>query len=151
MKKLLLLSALLIFACSSDDSSNSDLMEETFLERYDGVVWENQCCGIRYTFFNNPARFEYTPQVEFNQFDCVTTYFEIENENGVILEIIENYQNKLTFNNYNYSSDIFTTHYIIASEDGNNLYEQEEIGNSGEMQNIWEGCVLRTNLVETCY
>ena len=34
MKKLLLLSALLIFACSSDDDV------ETFLERFDGVVWE---------------------------------------------------------------------------------------------------------------
>jgi hypothetical protein len=39
MKKLLLLSALFIFACSSDDSSN-DNNAETFLERYDGVVWE---------------------------------------------------------------------------------------------------------------
>ena len=39
MKKLLLLSALLIFACSrdSDDNNNS---HQTFLERYDGVVWE---------------------------------------------------------------------------------------------------------------
>ena len=36
MKKLLLLSALFIFACSSDDNDNSN---QTFLERYDGVVW----------------------------------------------------------------------------------------------------------------
>ena len=42
MKKLLLLSALLIFACSSDDSSNNDNnSNQTFLERYDGVVWVN--------------------------------------------------------------------------------------------------------------
>ena len=40
MKKLLLLSAFLIFACSNGDSSN-DNNTETFLERYDGVVWEN--------------------------------------------------------------------------------------------------------------
>ena len=39
MKRLHLLSALLIFACSSDDSSN-DNNTETFLERYDGVVWQ---------------------------------------------------------------------------------------------------------------
>ena len=37
MKKLLLLSALLIFACSSDDSIGGD---QLFLEKYDSVVWE---------------------------------------------------------------------------------------------------------------
>ena len=39
MKKLLLLSALLIFACSSND--NNDDSNQTFLERYDNVVWVN--------------------------------------------------------------------------------------------------------------
>ena len=42
MKKLLLLSALLIFCCSSDDSSDNDETNQTFLERYDGVVWEEE-------------------------------------------------------------------------------------------------------------
>ena len=42
MKKLLLLSAFFIFACSSDDSSNTnDTSNQTFLERFDGVVWQN--------------------------------------------------------------------------------------------------------------
>ena len=42
MKKLLLLSGLLIFACSSDDDSNSDdNSPETFLEKYDGIIWED--------------------------------------------------------------------------------------------------------------
>ena len=36
MKKLLLLSAILVFACSDDSNDNSN---QTFLERYDGVVW----------------------------------------------------------------------------------------------------------------
>ena len=35
MKKQLLLSVLLIFACSSDDE-----VTETFLERYNGIVWD---------------------------------------------------------------------------------------------------------------
>ena len=39
MKKLLLLSAFLIFACSSDDSNDNS--NGTFLERFDGVVWQN--------------------------------------------------------------------------------------------------------------
>jgi len=38
MKKLLLLSALLIFACSSVDSNDNS--NQTFFEKYDGVVWE---------------------------------------------------------------------------------------------------------------
>ena len=43
MKKLLLLSALLIFSCSSDsDSSNNDNnSNQNFLEKYDGVIWKN--------------------------------------------------------------------------------------------------------------
>ena len=42
MKKLLLLSAILIFACSSDDSSDTnDNSNQTFLERFDGVVWQS--------------------------------------------------------------------------------------------------------------
>ena len=58
MKKLLLLSALLIFACSSDDSSdNDDNSNQTFLERYDGVVWEEEYDHLdtfRIMFTNNP-------------------------------------------------------------------------------------------------
>ena len=60
MKKLLLFSILLIFACSGDDSSSSDdndLIEETFLERYDGVIWQilddSGEAGETYVRFNN--------------------------------------------------------------------------------------------------
>ena len=38
MKKIFLLSALLILACSSDDSTSDD-NNQLFLEKYDGVVW----------------------------------------------------------------------------------------------------------------
>jgi len=38
MKKLLFLSALLIFACSSDDSNDNN-SNQTFLEKYDGIIW----------------------------------------------------------------------------------------------------------------
>tara|TARA_B100000497_G_C7410406_1_gene258841 strand:- start:141 stop:308 length:168 start_codon:yes stop_codon:yes gene_type:complete len=37
MRKIFLLSALLIFACSSDDDSNSTA--QLFLEKDDGVIW----------------------------------------------------------------------------------------------------------------
>ena len=52
MKKLHLLSALLIFACSSDDNDNNS--NHTFLERFDGVVWESQENGTRRVFYNSP-------------------------------------------------------------------------------------------------
>ena len=42
MKKLLFLSALLIFSCSSDDSNDNNNSNLTFFEKYDGVVWEEQ-------------------------------------------------------------------------------------------------------------
>ena len=44
VKKLLLLSALLIFACSGDDSSDNNdnnNSNQTFLEKYDGIIWED--------------------------------------------------------------------------------------------------------------
>ena len=37
MKRILILSAILIFACSTDSEGNSN---QTFLEIYDGVVWD---------------------------------------------------------------------------------------------------------------
>ena len=56
MKKLLLFSALFIFACSSDDSSdNDDNSNQSFLERYEGVVWdyEDIVDETEYLRFNN--------------------------------------------------------------------------------------------------
>ena len=55
MKKLLLLSALLIFACSSDGSSNNDNSNQSFLERYESVVWEYEDIvdETEYLRFNN--------------------------------------------------------------------------------------------------
>ena len=45
MKKILLLSVLVIFSCSGGDDSNdnndNNNSNQTFLERFDGVVWQN--------------------------------------------------------------------------------------------------------------
>jgi len=38
MERILILSAFLILACSSEDSNDNS--NQTFLERYDGVLWE---------------------------------------------------------------------------------------------------------------
>ena len=54
MKKLILLSALLIFACSSDDSSDGN---QLFIEKYDGIVWQrlplSNDYDIRIAFINS--------------------------------------------------------------------------------------------------
>ena len=63
MKKLLLLSALFIFACSSDEGNNynnnnndDDDTAQLFLEKYDGVMWgehDNDSSGAYWITFNS--------------------------------------------------------------------------------------------------
>ena len=54
MKRILILSVFLIFACSNDDSSDTnDNSNQTFLERYDGVVWEDNDGYL--AFYSNPS------------------------------------------------------------------------------------------------
>ena len=63
MKKLILLFALLIFACSSDDSSN-DNSEETFLQEYENVVFECQNCPLN-SDYTSPLYVGFTPSDNF--------------------------------------------------------------------------------------
>ena len=106
MKKLLLLSALLIFACSSDDSSDNS--NQTFLERYDGVVWQNdlfdpsdpenpQADPVYYIFYNVPQDVFfyagwYDPELECTNMDMswsnyfLTISIEENNENSLVLQ-----------------------------------------------------------------
>ena len=66
MKKLLLFSALLIFACSSDDSTSDD-SNQLFLEKYDSVVWLG-------------GEFDYTDKKAFINSSKTLTYYSIEEE-----------------------------------------------------------------------
>ena len=66
MKKLLLFSALLIFACSSDDSTSDD-SNQLFLEKYDGVVWLG-------------GAIDYTDKKAFINSSKTLTYYSIEEE-----------------------------------------------------------------------
>ena len=93
MKKLLLLSVLLIFACSSDDDSEN----QTFLEKHNGIVWEtspesNVTYIQRFMFTNNPkailSYFEEngsgnctTIQIGTNCSDCYIIY---DNNNNIL-------------------------------------------------------------------
>ena len=100
MKKLLLLSALFIFACS-DSSDTNDTSNQTFLERYDGVVWDDDFYSpfpeysYRIVVNNNPK------SVTFNEFwnidnpDDFSCYKEvIGNE---FFTIIENSGDRLVY------------------------------------------------------
>ena len=129
MKKLLLLSALLIFACSSDssDSDDNDLMEETFLEKYDGVVWEsdewasiNDTGVWRYIIFNDASGF-LTIVTDDNIIECVNIY-EFSNEEGYI-SISANSENNFVFNWAEIDSETedVDTITITAVNNGNNI------------------------------
>ena len=130
MKKLLLLSALSIFACSSDSEDT-----ETFLERYDGVVWSYpnsvdpnvplyaQGCFFyplndTFVFKNNPPS-----KMEFPLYDpiinCNIILFSNPNYN-----IIEHSTNFLS---YTYEDDLGVhLRTYTVSNDGNTLEFQDE-------------------------
>ena len=129
MKKLLLLSAILIFACSSDssDSDDNDLMEETFLEKYDGVVWEsdewasiNDTGVWRYIIFNDASDF-LTIVTDDNIIECVNIY-EFSNEEGYI-SISANSENNFVLNSAEIDSETedVDTITITAINNGNNI------------------------------
>tara|TARA_B110000093_G_scaffold165049_1_gene189277 strand:+ start:1731 stop:2222 length:492 start_codon:yes stop_codon:yes gene_type:complete len=138
MKKLLLLSALLIFACSSDDES-----EETFLERYDGVVWEindasnNITEGLR--MFNNETQgwIEKSTNNSIDEFCYDYAFgvpFDVCIENTDICEtniatIIENLGNRLKYQvteidtENSLSSGVFFSYTVLyeVSEQANDM------------------------------
>ena len=106
-KTLFLLSALLIFACSSDDSSDTNLMEETFLERYDGVVWNIIDASVtsRLIMFSNDTqgwveKIDYNANDEFCYDYAFGVPFDVCIDNSSACEtniatIIENLGNRL--------------------------------------------------------
>ena len=86
MKNLLyLFLAVIMFSCSDDDSSdtNDNNSNQTFLERYDGVVWQRQmddefedATGLL-AFYNNPEMFRRNSGASGN---CEELYFGIFND-----------------------------------------------------------------------
>ena len=81
MKKLLLLSALLIFACSSDD--NSDNSEVNLLEFLKGKVYQKEISGgARYVYFDLSYLGEDTIGNQYEGWTC----FEKYNDSNLGLE-----------------------------------------------------------------
>ena len=126
MKKLLLLSALLIFACSSDDSSN-DNSNQTFLERYDGVVWEdNELSEIWYVRTNNDITNLFTSYgndyTGVFVYECSDWQYEAA-ESGVDITVTTNIENNFSYN-YVYPEGDGGDTFIIARENGNVLVSE---------------------------
>jgi hypothetical protein len=86
MKKILyLFLAVTIFACSSDDSSDNS--NQTFFEKYNGVVWEQneEVYVERVMFVNEPKSIKGKDHYQNLETECQTINFS---ENNII--IIEN-------------------------------------------------------------
>ena len=130
MKKLVLLSALLIFACSSDDTNDNN-SNQTFLEKYDGVVWDedfystNPEYSYRIIVSNNPKSVTFSEILE-NADDnwCYTEvigneFFTIIENSGdrlVYVEEATQYTTRLTVND--------NVNLVSEGEEINGLYTE---------------------------
>ena len=133
MKKLLLFSILLIFACSSDDSSSSDdndLIEETFLERYDGVIWQilddSGEAGETYVRFNNDLSsfITFNFSVSFNgkkSSECIYLNDDFDSE-GSEITILINSGDIFAISETDVESTVLTT---FTATNGGNILEME--------------------------
>ena len=136
MKKLLLLSALLIFACSSDDS-NDDNSNQTFLERYDGVVWEWTFSegGVEYTSylrFNNDDINWWTntrPIIGGEGFECLNLEQTID---GISWTLISNSGNSFSCSGVYPEGDGYITSNTVTN--GGNTIEVENLSYSNFAQ-----------------
>ena len=122
--------AVTMFACSSDDSSN-DNSNQTFLEKYDGVVWDedfystNPEYSYRIIVSNNPKSVTFSEILE-NADDnwCYTEvigneFFTIIENSGdrlVYVEEATQYTTRLTVND---NVDL-----VLEGEQGNGLYTE---------------------------
>ena len=124
MKRILILTAILIFACSSDDSSDNS--NQTFLERYDGVVWEETGNTSEYDFwhiftnetFGSCERFQ-------SDCDCDTLNWGETLEGGRSYVISENTSDRLVIISTEFDEQETGLEQVVitinATNDGNNL------------------------------
>ena len=124
MKKLLLLTAFIIFACSSDDSSDNS--NGTFLETYNGVVWQETGNTSEYDWwhiftnetFGSCERWQ-------TECDCSTTNWDETLEDGRSYVISENTSDRLVIISTEFDEQETGLEQVVitinATNDGNNL------------------------------
>ena len=101
MKNTIIISilCLFIFSCSKDDESS-----KLFLDKYNGISWEeldetNEPTGSGATFYKAPkgySNFYFDIDLE-DTFCSETTVFGIEDESGVVINIVEENENNIVF------------------------------------------------------
>jgi acetyltransferase-like isoleucine patch superfamily enzyme len=123
MKKILyLFLAVTIFACSSDDSSDTnDDNNQTFLERFDGVVWQSEATEVdAFLIIDND---NYSTKWVING-DCLVWYFDVYNENIESgFNVIVNDYNQLVLDRFDADNNIISRSTTISSSDENSLIE----------------------------
>ena len=151
MRKLLLLSALLIFACSSDDSNDSN---QTFLEKYNGILWQPTSDFssefVNTFYFLNQDCFWYN----YNNCDC-SNYQSEEN-----FTIITNHNNEFTIRyklELGESADsplveVFYTYYYSVSDDESvmQVVLDRPVGTDLDYEVIVIGIYNRSNSPNQC-
>ncbi|MDA0316945.1 MAG: hypothetical protein O2978_05525 [Bacteroidetes bacterium] len=144
MKRILILTTILIFACSSDDSSDTnDNSNQTFLERFDGVVWQSDDEDTL-TIIDND---NYSWKNVFNG-DCRVFYFGVINDNYEYgWNIIVNEYNILVLDRFDVDDNVIGRSTIIPSEDGNVLTETVEDYSDNTEYIIYAN---RTTLTDPC-
>ena len=142
MKKLLLLSALLIFACSRDDSHDYN-SNQTYSEKYNGVVWEESDGSIStITFFANPPAMRTSLDENFDGVYCSYYVFGDENPDGYI-EIIEMSEDEIILSYVDYY-DFSTSNATFNVENSASILRvTNNIDND-------ESYLYRTNLTNPC-
>jgi hypothetical protein len=135
MKKLFLLSALLIFACSSDDSNDNNT--ETFLERYADIVWETTETGeVIFSFNTNGLIRNGTDN------GCAEYIWNVYNSNtGEKWNLLENNYDSAVLNLEVDGEIEFTATYTVSS-DGNTISEfiSDEGTNTAQRTNLTHPC-----------
>ena len=145
MKRILILTAILVFACSSDDSSyTNDNSNQTFLERFDGVVWEGALDNNSLVIIDND-NFSFKYVINGN---CQVVYLDVYNENieGGFNVIVNDY-NKLVLDRFDENNNITSRSTTIPSTDENSLIETvEDYADNTETSSS----VFRTTLIDPC-
>jgi len=143
MKKLLyLLFAVTFIGCSSDDDNS-----QTFLKKYDGVVWEEESTisnpdySYKMKFLNSPKTFVGNEQYG-SQNSCDYYLFEeinqIDTDRTTHSIILENSENTLIFQVIEKAFGEETDNYIVtymAINNGNTLMREDSASSSGYTYN----------------
>ena len=153
MRKLIALSVLIFFACSSDDDSNSTA--QLFLEKYDGVVWNediynsNPDYSYKIVFTKNPPTVTFN-ETYINDVDCyvVPIGSSYTDENGTIsTSVVESTEDTIVLDiDENYLGDVYSyrSSFSVQNNENSMIVETSENGES------YTEYYSRTNLNNPC-